>query len=75
MNERFLQIETRDIRAGAIFQKDAFGVWRCIFAAPVISGLRGLTDAEAEGYADGRGWVFHWTGCRIKWTREPSHPL
>jgi len=55
-----LRITSNYFVAGCVWEKNLFGVWECIEAAPIIKYFRGMASAEVKAYIKRKKWEYEW---------------
>jgi len=55
-----LRITSNYFVAGCVWEKNLYGSWECIEAAPIIKYFIGMTAATAKVYIKRKGWKYEW---------------
>lgn len=58
--KRLLRVSAPHFVAGATWEKDAGGNWRCTKAAPILSWMLRRDRTETESYLRKREWKLEW---------------
>ena len=63
MSEKLLRVSARHFVAGAIWQRNADGEWRCTHAAPILKWMVGCSGKTAVERMTRSGYSWEWVSA------------